>query len=131
MAESIWQIKELVTKLARQIDAPIEFLPAIGRSPYDAEPHVEIRNGELFYVVVERGKEIRRDKATNLDDLLYLIFETITFDMACRYLILLRTETMDQMPIIFSKQTELMGMLNEEWEIRVQKKHDEIIHRAG
>ncbi len=125
MAVSIQQIKEIVTKLAREIDAPIEFLPAIGTTPYDAEPHIEIRNGELHYVVVERGKEIRRDKTTKLDDLLYLIFETITFDMACRYLIRLRTDTTDQRLIIFSRQEELLGILSEEWKIRVQKEHTE------
>ncbi|MBW7912285.1 MAG: hypothetical protein H3C54_00940 [Taibaiella sp.] len=112
--------------MARKIDAPIEFLPAIGRSPYDAEPHVEIRNGELFYVVVERGKEIRRDKAVDLDDLLYLIFKTITFDMACRYLIRLGTDSTDQRSIIFSKQEELLGILNEEWKLLVQVEHAEV-----
>lgn len=88
--------------MARKIDAPIEFLPAISRNPYDAEPHIEIRNGELHYVVVERGKEIRRDKAADLDDLLFLIFETITFDMACSYLIRLGTDVPNQRSIIFS-----------------------------
>lgn len=129
MSVSIQQIKEIVTQLARKIDAPIEFLPAIGTTPYDAQPHIEICNGELHYVVVERGKERSRDKTTKLDDLLYLIFETITFTMACRHLIRLGTDTPDQRSIIFSKQEELLGTLSEEWKIRVQEEHAEKLRK--
>lgn len=51
----------------------------------DGSPHVEITDHKAFYVASERGMEIFRKEAHNLDELLFFIFETITFTMACDY----------------------------------------------
>ena len=71
---SLEYVKGLVENLGRQLEGPSED---------GAPPHVEIDARGFHYVVVERGKEISRKSTARIDDLLYWIFDDVTFNVAC------------------------------------------------
>jgi hypothetical protein len=121
-------IKALVDTLSKKINAPLNLLPTYGHSIDGAHPHIEVdRNGQFYYVIVERGQELKRDPAVDTNDLLYRIFADVTFSMACDYEVKYRIESEDFRRQMFSKQEELLGILNEDWKIREQKEHQFIL----
>jgi hypothetical protein len=121
-------IKSLVDDLAQKIAAPSFLIPSYGYSQIDAHPHIEVeKNGQLCYVIVERGKELRRDFAVDTDDLLYRIFAGITFSMAVKFEVNHRIAIEDSRRQMFAKQEELLGLLSESWKLREQKEHKYIL----
>lgn len=128
MRYSLADIKLQVDKLAAKIQAPEYLLPTYGSSEDGARPHIEIdRPNKLFYIVVERGEEIRKDYATELNDLLYMIFSNVTFSMACDYELKHRIESQDFRRILFAKQEELLGFLKPDWQTREHEHHKTIL----
>lgn len=120
---SIDDIKKKVDELATKINAPTDLLPTYGYSKDFAYPHIEVDNvGLLHYVIVERGQELERKITDKPDDLLYWIFASVTFSMACDYELNNRIEDKDCRRIIFEKQEELLGILSDTWR---QKEHTE------
>ena len=125
---SLDDIKKIVDKLALKINAPINSLPTYNFIIGDATPCIEIdNNGHMFYVISERGNEISRKKTDKIDDLLYWVFESVTFGMSCAYELKNRVEDKDCRRIIFEKQEELLGQLNETWQDRKQAEHQRIL----
>lgn len=121
-------IKTLVDSLAEKIKAPQNLLPTYGRTVDSAHPHVEIdSNCQLYYVVVERGEELRRESAIDNNDLLFRIFEGVTFSMACNFELKHRKKNQDFRRQLFSKQQELLGILDKKWELRQQEDHQQTL----
>ena len=99
--------------------APLNSLPTYGYSRDNAYPHVEIdKFGLLHYVVIERGKETERRTTKNLDELLYWIFQSITFSIASKYELNNRIEAQDCRRLMFSKQLGLLKLINSDWAIK-------------
>lgn len=127
---SLADIKEKVDELASKIDAPEDLLPTYGFSRDSACPHIEVGNsGSLHYVVVERGEILERRTTKILDDLLYWIFAMVTFEMASKYELENRIEDKDCRRIMFDKQEELLGILNEQWQKREHEEHKRILEK--
>lgn len=79
-------IRKRVKVIADLIKAPTDLLPTYGHSRDMAYPHIEIdKQNRLHYVIVERGQEYRRDTTIELDELLYWIYESVTFRMATSF----------------------------------------------
>ena len=74
-------------------------------------------------MVVERGQELERQTTTVLDDLLFWIFDTITFSMACTFELANRNQAQDFRRILFSQQEALLGCINMNWQERKQVDH--------
>jgi hypothetical protein len=128
MKPTLYDIKHLVDTLAEKINAPKHLLPTYGHSVDGAHPHIEVdKNGQLYYVIVERGEELKRDFAVDTDDLLYRVFADITFTMAGDYEVKHRIETEDFRRQMFAKQEELLSILNDKWKDREQKEHQWIL----
>jgi len=128
MKPTLEDIKALVDKFAEKINAPERHFPTYGYSNDGAQPHIEVdKNGQLYYVIVERGEELRRDVALDTDDLLYRIFADITFSMAVEYEVNHRVKEEDFRRQLFAKQEELLGKLNDKWRQRQQEKHQAIL----
>ena len=122
------RIKNQVDKIADLISAPIDSLPTYGYSRDMAYPHIEIDSlGRLHYVVIERGQEFKRLTTTNLDELLYWIFDSITFSMACDYELKNRIENQDSRRIMFAKQEELLAIINPLWKDKHHLEHLKIL----
>ena len=82
--QNLAQLRAVVEKLAARIEAPENVLPTYGASEDSARPHIEI-DGRYHFVVVERGLELERRTTTDLDEILYWIFDGVTSSLASRY----------------------------------------------
>src|SRR5688572_29569388 len=82
---SLVEVEARVRELATSIGATGDELPTFGRSEDGARPHVEVNASGLHFVVVERGEELERVTTNDLDELLWRVFESITFSLACGY----------------------------------------------
>jgi len=114
---TLLDIQKQVETLGTRINAPQTLLPTYGHSADGARPHIELDStGRFHFVVVERGQELERQTTAVLDDLLYWIFDTITFSMACAFELTNRNHAQDFRRILFSKQEELLGRINPNWQ---------------
>ena len=128
MKVALEDIKILIDNLALKLNAPQNLLPTYGHSIDCAHPHIEVdKNGQLYYVIVERGEELKRDFAADTNDLLYRVFSDITFSMAVDFELNNRIDTEDCRRQMFSKQEELLATLDKNWTIRIEKEHQWIL----
>ena len=129
MTKTITEIQNLVNKLAEKVNAPSYLRPTFSAPIGDATPNIEVDNLGLYnYVISERGNEYERKLTSELNDLLYWIFASVTFSTACDYELKNRIEEKDCRRIIFVKQEELLGLLNKEWEEKEKKEHQSILN---
>lgn len=126
---SLADIEKIVNRLAATIDAPDGLLPTYGYTKDFAYPHIEVNKAGLHYVVIERGQELDRKTTGQIDDLLYWIFEDVTFSMACKYEVKNCVADKDCRRIIFSKQEELLGKLSGDWQRKKQDDHAHIMQK--
>jgi hypothetical protein len=87
----------------------------------DATPFIEMRNGQFHFVISERGCEFERVSG-NPDEILALLFEGITFDLAGQFELRHRINGQDSRKLLFSKQVDLLTLLNAEWAQSVSEK---------
>ncbi|QMW00359.1 Imm63 family immunity protein [Spirosoma foliorum] len=121
-------IKEQIETLGGLINVPHHLYPTYGYSADGALPHIELDgSGTFHFVVVERGQELERRATTALDDLLYWIFDTITFSMACRFELDNRNHSQDFRRILFSQQEEFLGRININWQETKRTEHNLIL----
>jgi hypothetical protein len=123
-------IENLVAELAKMIDAPTAILPTYGFTEDGARPHVEIgTGGTLHYVVVERGVELDRRTTADTDQLLFWVFEAVTFSMAIKFEGTHRVAGQDSRRCIFAWQEALLGQLNAAWMRDQQLVHQSTLQR--
>ncbi len=116
--------------MAEIIRVPTNLLPSYGYSNDGAHPHIEVDNfGRLHYVIIERAEELERKTTDKLDDLLYWIFSSVTFSLACDFELKNRIEDKDCRRILFEKQEELLGQLNENWRLKEIAEHQEMLKK--
>ena len=128
MTKTLTEIQNIVNELAEKINAPTYYLPTFSSPKGDATPNIEVDNLGLYnYVISERGNEYERKITSDLNDLLYWIFASVTFSMACDYELKNRIENEDFRRIMFAKQEELLGLLNKDWEETEKKEHKSIL----
>lgn len=118
-----------VDRLAEIIDAPELLLPTYGVSEDFARPHIEFAGGQYHYVVVERGKEIDRKSSTDIDEILFHVFEGVTFSMAVDFERRRRRRNEDFRRQLFDAQLELLAKLNPDWRRRTRERLDEVLTR--
>lgn len=83
---------------------------------HDGSPHIESNGDRFHFVVTERGSELERIKDLTSDEVLYLLFEGITFHMATKYELKNRKDGIDGRRVWFPYQEQIMGTLNIQWE---------------
>ncbi|HEY1406591.1 MAG TPA: Imm63 family immunity protein [Spirochaetota bacterium] len=124
---SLKDIEIEVNKLAKVIRAPGDELPTYGYSRDFAYPHIEVDDHGYHYVVIERGQERERKTTQDVDELLYWIFDSVTFSMALKYELRHRIRKKDSRRMHFEKQEELLGKLHPEWEEKAKEEHLSIL----
>lgn len=128
MVKTVAEVRRTVVELANKIGAADYLLPTFNTPIGDATPNIEIDKSGLYnYVISERGNEYERKTTSNLNDLLYWIFSSITFSMACNYEVKNRVSEKDCRRMIFAKQEELLGILSDDWKERERKEHQSIL----
>ena len=123
------EIENKVNQLGGIIKAASNLFPTYGFSKDFAYPHIEVDNIGMHYVIIERGQELERKTTNNIDELLYWIFDNVTFSMSTDFELKNRDESKDCRRIMFSKQEELLDLINPEWKEIAKKEHKEILGR--
>lgn len=118
MDEMLADLERDVVRRATLIDAPAHLLPTYVVSEDLARPHIEREGDSYCFVVKERGVELERRSTTSLDEILYWIFEPVTFSMASDWELANRVEGEDSRRGLFTKQLELLDRLDPIWASR-------------
>ncbi len=118
--------KRLETEL-KKINGDIELLPEINQSNDFAKPFIELDEHGLYYVCRERGEEIFRKVPFDLDELLYEIFDAVTFEMAIKWEAQNRKENEDFRLQLFAKQVELMTTIYDDFGQRTNSRLQRIV----
>ena len=128
MIMTLSEVKQQVDILAAKIGAPERLLPEYGSASMEAQPFIEIdANGQLYLLANERGKEIFRHIALNMDDLLYQVFSSITQAMAVKYELANRINGQYSRKVWFVEQERLLGILNAEWKLKMHNRHQQLL----
>jgi len=109
------EIKSEVDTMADKIGASGYILPTYGHTEDGARPHIEVDVRGYHFVVVERGRELRRITTNVLNDLLYAVFEGVTSILAYDYELMHRQENEDPRRMMFSRLIHLLAVLSPEW----------------
>lgn len=117
------EIRKEVERYAKIIEAPLNLLPTYGVSRDLAHPYIDIIGQDLYFLAKERGKEVLRERASDLHDLMFKVFKSITFHMALNYELQHRVEGQDFRIIFFAEQERLLGILDQQWEHETRKRH--------
>lgn len=120
-------IEKRIRDFGKLVDAPDALLPTFGRSDDGARPHVEVDGRGYHFVVVERGQELERITTSDFDELLYRVFDTVTFSLASRYESARRVAMADPRRLMFSRQVELLAKLSPAWAARQAAEHEAIL----
>jgi len=97
----------------KKISNDLTLLPEINNSNDFAKPFIEIDRYGYNYVCRERGEEIFRKLPFDLNDLLYEVFNDVTFELATKWEVKNRDENKDFRLLLFAKQVQLMSTINE------------------
>lgn len=123
------EIKTEVSYLATKIGAVEHCLPTYGQSKDLARPHIEVNPLGYHYVIVERGQERSRITTQDIDELLFRIFQHVTFEIACSYELENRIEAQDNRRMLFQRQIELLTRLFKHWGERRTKEVEHILKK--
>jgi len=93
----------------------------------DCIPLIKFENSKFIYSLSERGKEIERVESCDPYEIMFIIFENITSEMASDFELKNRVEKQDHRRILFSKQLELISMIDEKWSEKQKKHFDKIL----
>ena len=110
------EIRNTVESLAKKIEAPSIYLPSYNHSEDGARPHIEQQGNEYHWVVVERGEELQRKVTKEIKELMFWIFDSVTFEMAVGLELNNRKEEEDFRIQMFRIQEELIGKIDPEYE---------------
>ena len=116
--------------MAQRISAPEESIPTFFSSEHSGRPHVEVDSQGYHLVVLERGDEISRKSSTSMRDLLYWIFSSTTFLMAWEWELENRDEKEDFRRKLFSRQIELMKLIDPEFGARREVEIESILKKS-
>lgn len=116
----------VIEALADIIGAPRYSLPTYGASDQTGRPHIEVSQ-VYHYVVAERGSEHSRTVTSELDLLLYWIFESVTQHMASRYESERRRSGVDSRRLLFEKQCDLLAQLSTDWAAKQRAEQADIL----
>jgi hypothetical protein len=118
-----------VSRRAAIIGAPVAYLPTYGHSDGSGQAHI-VFDGILFSrVVEERGREFHRRSSSDPEEILYEVFQSVTFTMACDYEVCHRRAGEDSRRQLFEVQLRLLGQLADSWRERCRMQMDEILSR--
>ena len=115
MAEDeLSRAERIIQELGATIAAPADILPT--RTDKDlGYPHIEFSNGIYHFVVRERGAELQRRSTADLDNLLFWVFDSVTFSMASHYEVAHRVPNEDSRRGLFKQHLKLLSLLNPSW----------------
>lgn len=127
--ETLSELKKQVEELSRTIGAPKQSIPTFGNSEHSGLPHIEINGLEYHLVVCERGSEYSRKTTIDKTELLFWVFDGITFSMACTKELDNRRQNEDFRIQLFQIQEDLIAKISIVYSERLKLKHDKLLNR--
>lgn len=124
------QIKQRIEQLADQIHAPTNMMPTYGFLRRDGTPNIEVDSLAYYYVNYDRNTKVFDRKTSDLDVLLYWVFEDITFVMASDYVRANSDPKVDSRKVRFEHQLSLLEVINPAWKERREKEIAEILKNS-
>ena len=124
------QIKQRIEQLADQIHAPANTMPTYGFLRRDGTPNIEVDSLAYYYVNYDRNTKVFDRKTSDLDVLLYWVFEDITFIMASEYVRANRDPKVDSRKVRFEHQLSLLEVIHPDWKERKEKEIAEILKNS-
>jgi len=118
--------KRLVTEL-KKINGDVGLLPDINNSNDFAKPFIEIDRHGYNYICRERGQEIFRKTPFDIDELVFEVFDNLTFDIATKWEVENRKENEDFRLQLFAKQVDLMTQINKGFGERLNSRLQKIL----
>lgn len=87
-------------------------------------------NDKYHYIVMERGRIYKHYESEVLDDILYPMFKDITSSLAQKFELKNRIEGEDFRKIMWKKQLELLGKINEKFVDMRKREIEEVLKIA-
>jgi len=123
-------VETIVKALGSLLGTPVSLLPTFGHTEDYARPEVRVDAVGYHFVVIERGQEIQHQVFRQLEELLFVVFEAVTFAMACDYELAHRVAGQDSRILLFAKQVELLTRLDSSWAERQRIKYEKLLVRT-
>jgi hypothetical protein len=117
-------IRTMVKEYGSQIGAPDTEL--LGSPQGDGSPYVEVSDA-YYFIVEERGVELKRQRTDDIDELLYWIFDGVTFSISSDFELRNRRPKEDSRRQLFAKQEALLGQISRQWRERKLEEHRRIL----
>ena len=120
-------VEAIVEALGQLLDAPARLLPTFGHNEDYARPEVRVDAAGYHFVVIERGQELQHQVVQQVEELLFMVFEAVTFSMACNYELTHRVGGQDSRILLFAKQEELLARLDSGFAARQRTRHQQLL----
>lgn len=120
-------IRRIVSDYARRINAPDVSVFSAPRG--DGSPYIEVADDAYYFVIEERGTELHRRRTTDLDELLYWIFDHVTSSLSSDFELRHRKPGEDSRRQLFCKHEALLAQLSPHWGERKAEEHRRIVAR--
>lgn len=105
-----------------------EFPYEFNTEPHDSGKYVKIySNDDISLINTDRGKEISRHDAKDIDDLLYVIFRSASNSRAANYEMKIQASYLDSEQLGFARALEEIAKASEKWRDRLQKEQEQIL----
>ncbi len=124
---TIQELFSQVNKLALKIAATPELYPTFGTSDLSGRPYIVIKDDTYYFLINDKDTVSIKRQTNSLPELLYWIFDDITFHMGVNHAINHRVTDVDPRRMIFKKQLELLQILRPDWKEQKQLEIEEIL----
>lgn len=123
------EVQRRIEELAKKIDAPANLMPTYGASKNGGTPFLEVDNSSSSYSyrAFDRDTTTMNRSTHDIDELLYWVFQDVTFSMASEYRARHRDPAINYRKVIFSHQLELLEALDSRWRKLRERKIREIL----
>lgn len=121
------ELRQILETNFAKISSDLHLLPEINNSNSNCEPFIEIWQNAYYYICLERGKDVFRKQTTDLNELIFMVMENLTFKMALDWAKLQPKSNSDLRIPAFAKQVELMKTINLDYGDRLNASLQKII----
>ncbi|WP_312105506.1 Imm63 family immunity protein [Pygmaiobacter massiliensis] len=128
------EVKQKIYSLCEKInlDTNSHLLPLFSEnsSVFSDGASIYVDNLKCHYIIMERGKINKQYESEKLDDIMYILFESITFSLASDYELEHRNEHEDSRKQLWEKQLELLAKIDIKFVDRCKREIDSILKIA-
>lgn len=91
-------------------------------------PHIEYtENGKFYIVATERGNELERQEANDMEELMYLVFKELAEGYGVGYEFRNRRHGEDSRRLYFETSVRELRNISSEWADRLSREFDEVL----